>query len=126
MDPTYEARLINDVFISNNQYEFDIYAKQTGTIPFKVHSLQCALTFDDSIRNGGNLSVIYIPNTSAMDSSQIPNELDISTLVSGRRVIKIAGRIPFQNLKAVLCYLRQEIMVPILEVFKNFNKFGNI
>lgn len=91
---SYEAKLINDVVVLDNTYEFDIYVKRTSSIPLKVHSLQCALTFDDSIRSGGNLSLIYIPGTSTMNTTQIPGNPDIQTIINGKRVVKISGIIP--------------------------------
>jgi azurin len=35
--PTYEARLKNDIQVSPNVYEFDIFLKRTGTQPYMEH-----------------------------------------------------------------------------------------
>ena len=44
-NPTYEACLMNGIFIYPNHYEFDIYVKRTGSIPFEVYGLQALFNF---------------------------------------------------------------------------------
>ena len=88
---SYEAKLLNDVQVLLNQYEFDIYLKQTGSIPIEVHNSQCVLVFDDTVSSGGILSAIYIPGTSEMNSSQIPGNPNVSSVFGSKRVFKIAG-----------------------------------
>ena len=96
-NPTYEARLLNDVKVSANQYEFDIYVKQTGSTPMEAYGIQVALIMDDQIRNGGTLNGIYVPGTSEMVAAQIPNNPNNAqafTLVGTKRVFKLAAKIP--------------------------------
>ena len=91
--PTYEARLMNGTY-SSNQLEFDIYIKRTGTILFEAYGLQVCLLFNDSICNGGSLSATYVAGTSEMNASQIPNNPNVASVVSGKRVFKLAAKIP--------------------------------
>ncbi len=93
-NPTYEARLMNDTLTSPNTYEFDIFIKRTGQISFEAYGLQVCLIFNDAIRNGGTLSAVYIPGTSEMNTSQIPNNPNIASVVAGKRVFKLAAKIP--------------------------------
>jgi len=93
-NPTYEARLMNDVLVNPTTYEFDVYFKRTGAIPFETYGLQLALLFNDSIRNGGTLTATYIPGTSGMLTAQIPNNPNIAAVVGSKRVFKLAGKIP--------------------------------
>lgn len=93
-NPTYEARLMNDSLVNATTYEFDVYFKRTGSIPFETYGLQLALLFNDSIRNGGTLTATYIAGTSQMLTAQIPNNPNIATVVGSKRVFKLAGKIP--------------------------------
>ena len=92
--PSYEAKLMNDVQISPNEYEFDIFVKHTNTLPFEVFGLQVCLLIDDTISNGGTMTGIYIPGTSEMSDKQEPNDPNLVSKVKGKRVFKIAGKIP--------------------------------
>lgn len=93
-NPTYEARLLNGVLIMPNQLEFDIYIKRTGTIQFEAYGLQHCLIFDKAFLNGGTPVLTYIFGTSEMNYAQIPYYSNITSVVGGKRVIKIAARIP--------------------------------
>ena len=94
-NPTYESRLMNDVQVSANQYEFDIYVKQTGATPMEAYGLQHCLIFDNAVLNGGTPTFAYIPGTSQMNASQEPtNATNVATVFSGKRVIKMAAKIP--------------------------------
>ena len=99
-NPTYEARLMNDVQVSANQYEFDIYVKFISssnplTPTLEAYGFQHCLIFDDAIRNGGTVTVTYVPGTSQMLPAQEPtNTINVSSVISGKRVVKMAARIP--------------------------------
>ena len=92
-NPAYEALLVNDYLISPSTYEFEIYVKNTGTVPLEVYGLQIALLFNDTISNKGNLNAIYIPGTSEMLSPQIPDNPIVSTIGGTKRVFQLAGKI---------------------------------
>ena len=92
--PSYEAKILNDIQTSPNEYEFDIFVKHTNSLPFEVFGLQVCLLIDDTISNGGTLSGIYISGTSQMDSGQVPNDPNLVSKVKGKRVFKLAGKIP--------------------------------
>ena len=68
----YEMSLRNDVFISDNQYEFDVYIKSTSG-KINLTSYQIVLSFNESIKNNGELTFEYIPG-----SSQLINTPDAS------------------------------------------------
>jgi len=91
--PTYEAILINDVQVSDNQYEFDIYIRRTGTTPFEAFGVQVCLLFNDAISNGGTLTSTYIVGTSEMNAAQIPSNPNVASVVDGLRVWKLAAKI---------------------------------
>ena len=95
--PTFEACLKNDILVAANQYEFDIFVKRTGTVPFEAYGFQHCLIFDNAVLNGGTASVVYIPGTSGMNAAQEPtNATNTAALVSGKRVVKMAAKIsPF-------------------------------
>ena len=89
----YNAWLTNDIQINPNEYEFDIYFKNTSYGLYLVaYGLQVSLLFDESISNGGILSPSYIAGTSEMSSAQIPDNPDISTIIGGKRVWKLAAK----------------------------------
>lgn len=92
--PSYEAKILNDIQTSPNEFEFDIFVKHTNSLPFEVFGLQVCLLIDDTISNGGTLSGIYISGTSQMDSGQVPNDPNLVSKVKGKRVFKLAGKIP--------------------------------
>ena len=91
--PSYEARLMNDYLISASSYEFEIYVKNTGTIPFEAYGIQVSLIFNDTIRNKGELSAIYIPGTSEMLANQAPDNPIVSAVVGDKRIFQLAGKI---------------------------------
>jgi hypothetical protein len=87
--------LKNDILVAANQYEFDIFVKRTGTVPFEAYGFQHCLIFDNAVLNGGTASVVYIPGTSGMNAAQEPiNPTNTASLVSGKRVVKMAAKIP--------------------------------
>ena len=90
--PTYEAYLINDVQTAPNQYEFDIYVKRIGSVPFEAYGLQCALIFEESIRNGGTLSAMYLQGTSEMNSEQIPSDPSLVYYSGNKCTFRLAAR----------------------------------
>ena len=47
--PSYEAKLMNDLQVAPNEYEFDIYVRDTNSLPFEVFGLQVCLIFDNTI-----------------------------------------------------------------------------
>jgi len=90
---TYEARLMNDDLTAPYGYESDIFIKHSGGIDtFEVYGLQVALLANDSINNGGILSVNYIPGTSQMNADQIPANLSIVSAVPGLQVIRFPAQ----------------------------------
>lgn len=93
-NPRYEARLVNDSLVAPNVYEFDIFVKRIGDIPLETYGLQVALLFNDTVRGGGILSSFYIPESSEMSADQLPNNIDINTVIDGKRVFKLTGNIP--------------------------------
>lgn len=93
-NPTYVAYLTNGVITAPNQFEFDIYVKRTGKIPFEVYGLQHCFIFDNAMLNGGSPSCILIPGTSEMKPVNIPANPNLLSVVNGKRVIKIAAKIP--------------------------------
>ena len=82
------------VLVNPTTYEFDVYFKRTGALPFETYGLQLALLFNDSIRNGGTLTATYIAGTSGMLTAQIPNNPNIAAVVGSKRIFKLAGKIP--------------------------------
>ena len=55
----YEMSLRNDIFISDKQYEFDVYIKSTSG-KINLTSYQIILSFNESIKNNGEL-ILSIP-----------------------------------------------------------------
>ena len=98
-NPTYESRLMNDILVAANQYEFDIWVKFTGstnpvTPNLEAYGFQHALIFDDAVRNGGTVTLTYVAGTSQMFPAQIPsNATNLLSVVAGKRVCKMAARI---------------------------------
>ena len=92
-NPTYEAYLMNEEFISANEFEFDIYIRTYGTIPFEVYGLRHCLIFDNAVLSGGTPTLAYIPGTSQMNSIQEPtNSNNVTFIVNGKRVIRMPAR----------------------------------
>lgn len=87
----YEAKITNDAQVAPNQYEFDIFFKNTGTTLIKNYSIQVCLLFQDTIRNGGILTCDYIPGTSEMNDNQIPLNPDVSSVLNGLTILKLEG-----------------------------------
>lgn len=87
----YEAKITNDIHVTSNQYEFDIFFKKIGTSLLKNYSIQICLSLQDSIRNGGILSCNYVPGSSEMNDDQIPLNPDISSEVDGLRLLYLEG-----------------------------------
>lgn len=101
-DPSYEARLMNDSVINANTYEFDIYLKRTLFYPFVVYGVQLCLAFDDQISNNGVITANYVPGTSEMNVSQIPDDLDVSFVVGIKRALKIRAKYPISASDATM------------------------
>ena len=59
-----------------------------------INGLQVCLLFNDSISNGGILNTNYIPGTSEMSVGQIPENPDCLSVVNGKRVWKLAAKMP--------------------------------
>jgi hypothetical protein len=95
--PTYTCSILNDAQIADNIYEFDIYVLRTGSIPFELALIQFGISYNDSIRNGGELTASYVPGTidplliksgqyKAIFNTNTPGIIKIAaTLAYGRR-----------------------------------------
>ena len=82
----YEMSLRNDIFISDKQYEFDVYIKSTSG-KINLTSYQIILSFNESIKNNGELTFEYIPG-----SSQLINPPDASVgIVSDKQNYNLAA-----------------------------------
>lgn len=91
----YEARLMNDSVASPNTYEFDIYVKRKGQFLLETYGLQHCLIFNNSVLNGNTPNCMYINGTSGMNAGQEPPAIiNVASVVNGKRVIKMALRIP--------------------------------
>ena len=72
----YKMRIANCIKVRTNTIEFDVYIKSTGP-DFILTSYQCALSFNQSIINNGNLGFSYIPGTSQLFKLQPANGIGV-------------------------------------------------
>lgn len=92
--PTYLCELRNDVQVSGNIFEFDIYLLQTGTTPFEYAAGQYGILVNPLIKNGGIITASIVAGSSdpaLVAKNQNPiniSFLDVSSCV------RIAGRVP--------------------------------
>ncbi|MEJ2614908.1 MAG: hypothetical protein P8Z35_08120 [Ignavibacteriaceae bacterium] len=68
----YEMSLRNDHLISGTQYEFDVYIKSTSG-KINLTSYQIVLSFNESIKNNGNLTFEYISGSSQLTNAPDAN-----------------------------------------------------
>lgn len=113
--PDYEMSLTNGDMISDTEIEFDIVLRAINTT-FTLTSYQCSFSFNDAVRNGGELTFSFVEGSSnlsnlpafgigvntfdgdpkltfaSMAGEDLINE---STVVVGR--FKITNTVPFNN-----------------------------
>lgn len=63
--PQYQMSVANVQRVSNQVYEFDIFIKSINQ-NFHLTSYQCALSFNQSIINNGNLNFVYLQGSSEL------------------------------------------------------------
>ncbi|HNW69300.1 MAG TPA: hypothetical protein PKI01_02780 [Bacteroidales bacterium] len=92
--PTYLCELRNDVQVSGNIFEFDIYMLRTGATPFEYAAGQYGILINPLIKNGGVITVSIVAGSSdpALTAAN-QNPVNISFL-DASSCIRIAGRIP--------------------------------
>jgi len=61
--PNYICTLANDALTSGNTYEFDIYLLRTGSAPFELGGFELGILYNNDIKNGGNLTALFIPGS---------------------------------------------------------------
>jgi len=87
----------NGVLTDDYNFEFDIYIQSTGSTQLELATFQTSIYFNDTITNGGVLSVAYIQGTCELsDSTQFPNTPNISFIANSGtiRQFRIATKIP--------------------------------
>ena len=87
------------MLVDSKTYEFDIYLLQTGSTAFELSGCQIGLTFNDNVRNGGNLTAIIIPGTCTFSNlAQAPGNPNVASTVVvlgvTKRVWKLASKAP--------------------------------
>ncbi|MEI8201665.1 MAG: LamG-like jellyroll fold domain-containing protein [Bacteroidota bacterium] len=96
--PFFNLELRNDVQISPNEYQFDIYLLHTGNyltpLNFELSNLQIGIYVNDSIRNGGTLidSLVY---GSTLDINSVQQQTQANLSIGNsipNKCIKIAGK----------------------------------
>lgn len=93
--PTYSASLENDLMVSSNIYEFDLYLARTGSTPLELANFQAAIGIDPGFVNGGVITPSIISGTSELNTSQWPISIAFS---QSQNTIKIAPRTPPRTL----------------------------
>jgi len=94
-DPTYTASISNDVMISSNVYEFDLYLIRTGSVALEMANFQAAITIDPAFRNGGTITPVFVSGSSELNAAQIPSSISFSAT---QNCIKIAPKLPPRTL----------------------------
>src|ERR1035437_1920644 len=61
--PTYTMTLANDAQTAANVYEFDVFLLRTGSTQFELFGVQMGFTFNNAVKNGGTMTVSYVPGT---------------------------------------------------------------
>ena len=98
-NPTYEARLKNDVQVDGKNYEFEIWLFRTGSTPWELGGFQAGLMLNDLVLNGGTLSATYIAGTTdaaIVASGQTPANPNVASVDGGTstRIFKLAAKLP--------------------------------
>lgn len=91
----YIVTAANDVLVSPTEYEFDIILSPGTAGTFEFGSLQVAIYFENSIKNGGTLTGLYIAGTSQLtNSSQYPNNPNLAFVSGSKGQLRIAPKAP--------------------------------
>ncbi len=96
-NPTYELAARNFEFTNGcghwNSVEFDIYMRNTGSVPLEYAMGQYFINFDPSIANGGTLTYEIVG--SDLPSNMLPVNPSIGTVPeSPGGVLRMAGNLP--------------------------------
>jgi hypothetical protein len=93
-NPSYLLELRNDVQVSANVYEFDIYLLRTGTTTFEYASGQYGIVINPLIKNGGIIQASLVassPDPLLVASNQTPASV---SYYDQSNVIRVAARTP--------------------------------
>lgn len=113
-NPTYELYVTNESQIDSKTYQFDVYLLRTGSVPLELSYLQFGLGFDTSIVNGGTVSCTIVPNSSQLNTVQVPNNITIGSnaqtnTVGGvvyRYINQLARSLPGTGNGTIISYLK--------------------
>ncbi len=119
---SYHLNVYNDVTLSNNEIQFDIYFSNTGSNPIEYAVGQYIINYSDSIVNGGNLSLSLLNGTSELLSYQVPQPGKLK--VSGDQ-IQIFGMPPFGNDSALVIPAGDSIRIGTFSLH-NTNSFNQV
>jgi hypothetical protein len=92
--PTYLCELRNDVLVSGNIFEFDIYLLRTGVTTFEYAAGQYGIIINPLIKNGGVITASIVAGSSdpaLVAKNQNPTNI---SFLEVSNCIRIAGRIP--------------------------------
>jgi hypothetical protein len=93
--PTYTSELKNDLMVSSNVYEFDLYLIQTGTTALELANFQAAITVNAAFVNGGTITPSIVSGTSDLNASQQPTSIAYD---AAQNCIKLAPKAPPRTL----------------------------
>ena len=101
---SYQLILTNQVRVSPNIYQFDVFLLNTSTpagTTLELAGLQFGLGFDTNIVNGGTLTGSIVAGTTEFNAAETPTTVSISTVTQvltnfgiPRRWFNLAGRTP--------------------------------
>ena len=88
--------LANDnPFPDDHIYEFDIYILNTGTTPIELATLSLALTLNNDAVIEDRIDALWNSESSELSNlSQLPSNINTSTIIGTQRIIKITGNTP--------------------------------
>lgn len=94
--PEFEFSIRNVLQTTDRILEFDLYLLDTdGSSDFELASVQAGILLNSKIFSGGTISASLIPGSSALNSAEIPENIDfVNTLNSypDQSLIRLAGR----------------------------------
>src|ERR1035437_10182922 len=93
VSPHFTMTLANDIQVSNNEYDFDIFILRSGADTFQMRGCQLASIYNAVILGAGNLTCSYVSSsTSAEIVSGSMQNTSFNTSTNG--IIQIASRVP--------------------------------
>ena len=90
--PAFYCDIRNEVYVSANNFEFDLYITRTSLTPMELACFQSGIKINPAFINGGAITPSIVAGFSELNPHQVP--VEISFVGGSNNCIKLAPRIP--------------------------------